>query len=313
LDFKEPEEASKARMKELCDHYKKMTLVDREEREKRRRASKKMMKPWSSMLDPAHSSKFASLTSPKSQVDTKLDPSAVSSEASSEVEPFPEDLYTTPVEIDTVTTIEQRLAYPSVQPTNVKDLWPRPFPLTAKRLRRCGKCDHMLCRAEYNPSSVRYKIQQIARLTVPQVKIRELPLPKPQEEYTFVLSITNPTSSVMKVSFEPEVSVDLPESRGGNLLKVMVPVGEFPISACDDVDVLDVSEDRSSLDPDQAKFLSGRGVGEIYLNFTTPPVQLDDDNQVMFTLNYSWSAADKSSEAKLLKAAVCVDLGKFLK
>jgi hypothetical protein len=32
-----------------------------------------------------------------------------------------------------------------------------------------------------------------------------------------------------------------------------VPVGEFPISACDDVDVLDVSEDRSSLDPDQAK------------------------------------------------------------
>ena len=37
-------------MKVLLEHYKKMTVADREERERKRRAAKKMTKPWSSIL-----------------------------------------------------------------------------------------------------------------------------------------------------------------------------------------------------------------------------------------------------------------------
>nr|WAW84817.1 dynactin 4 [Halisarca dujardinii] len=305
LDFKEPDESSKTRMEELVAHYKKMTLVDREEREKKRRAAKKMMKSWSSLLDPSPGSKLGSLASPGSSSEVKLDANAVSTVASSEVDSLPEHLYSSSLDINQVTTIEQRLAHPARQPESAKDLWPRPFPWTAKRLRRCGKCDHMICRAEYNPSSVRYKIQQIARSTVPQVKIKGLPEPKPDKAYTFVLSLVNPTSSVMTVSFEPV------KEEGESALEATIPTGEFHISASDDVDVLDIAEDKSNLEPEQAKFLLGRGVGEIYLQFTTPAVHQGSENKVLFVMSYSWSVTERSSDSKMMKVTVCVDLGDF--
>jgi len=60
--------------------------------------------------------------------------------------------------------------------TTLSVLRPQPVLILGKRLRRCKVkveldysvsltvqgCDHILCKSEYNPSSVRFKIQQVA-------------------------------------------------------------------------------------------------------------------------------------------------------
>ena len=50
LDFKEPVNENKKRVQELIDHYKQMALADRVERDKKRKAYKRLTKPYSPLL-----------------------------------------------------------------------------------------------------------------------------------------------------------------------------------------------------------------------------------------------------------------------
>ncbi|RXG72012.1 Dynactin subunit 4 [Armadillidium vulgare] len=54
---------------------------------------------------------------------------------------------------------EQRLAVPDRQPEQTKDLYPLHKHLLVKKSHRCRQCEHNLSKPEYNPSSIKFKIQ----------------------------------------------------------------------------------------------------------------------------------------------------------
>lgn len=69
-----------------------------------------------------------------------------------------------------VTTIKQRLAQPANQPETVKHLYPQHKNLSIKRSLRCRHCEHNVIKPEYNPSSIKYRIQLFASYHVPEVR-----------------------------------------------------------------------------------------------------------------------------------------------
>ncbi len=82
-----------------------------------------------------------------------------------------------------------------IQPESNKEVYPRHKYLMIKRSQRCRKCEHNLSKPEYNPTSIKFKIQLAAFYHIPEVKIFKLanaPL-VPGAEYNFVLKLVNPT------------------------------------------------------------------------------------------------------------------------
>ena len=77
------------------------------------------------------------------------------------------------------------------------------------RSQRCRQCEHNLSKPEYNPTSIKFKIQLAAFYHVPEVIIFQLsrePL-RPGQDTTFVLKVTNPSghpTSFQLLSLEDE-------------------------------------------------------------------------------------------------------------
>lgn len=82
--------------------------------------------------------------------------------ATEDVEQLPDSIFTTPVKLDDITTLKQRLALPDQQPTTVDKLFPIHKQLLVKRSMRCRSCEHNVSKPEYNPSSIKFKIQLFA-------------------------------------------------------------------------------------------------------------------------------------------------------
>lgn len=82
--------------------------------------------------------------------------------ASEEVEELPEELLLNPVKLDEITTLKQRLASPDQQPVTVDKLFPGHKQLLVKRSMRCRSCEHNVSKPEYNPASIKFKIQLFA-------------------------------------------------------------------------------------------------------------------------------------------------------
>jgi hypothetical protein len=59
----------------------------------------------------------------------------------------------------TVTTLEQRYKNPGLQPVLMKDLYPTRKHLYTKRCLRCIDCARNVCKPEYHPLSIKFKVQ----------------------------------------------------------------------------------------------------------------------------------------------------------
>lgn len=82
--------------------------------------------------------------------------------ASEDVEQLPEELLSKPIKLDEITTLKQRLASPDQQPSTVDKLFPFHKQLLVKKSMRCRSCEHNVSKPEYNPSSIKFKIQLFA-------------------------------------------------------------------------------------------------------------------------------------------------------
>jgi dynactin 4 len=142
----------------------------------------------------------------KSSPKPKPKPSSISpSAATSDVEELPDEIFTQEVNLKAVTTIKQRLAQPSNQPETVKHLYPQHKNLSIKRSLRCRHCEHNVIKPEYNPSSIKYRIQLFASYHVPEIRfVRADPMTAGSGGFV-TLKIINPTINDMTITI-----MDLP-------------------------------------------------------------------------------------------------------
>lgn len=93
------------------------------------------------------------------------------SEATRAENDLPEDIFTKEISLKKFTTIEQRLAQPLGQPYTVNNLFPQHSSLSIKRSLRCRQCEHNIIKPEFNPISIKYRIQLFASYHIPEVRV----------------------------------------------------------------------------------------------------------------------------------------------
>ncbi|XP_061711546.1 dynactin subunit 4 [Cydia pomonella] len=133
--------------------------------------------------------------------------------ASEEVDELPEDAFTKEVNLNQITSMPQRLAAPEWQPTQVSRLHPIAKLLSVKRSQRCRACDHNLTKPEYNPGSIKFKIELLAYYHVPEVKIISCEMVRPGGKSTLLLKLANPTPHEMTLKLLQPSEVPIEEEK----------------------------------------------------------------------------------------------------
>lgn len=113
-----------------------------------------------------------------------------------------------------VTNIHQRHLAPQIQPRYTSNLEPRPKSLVVKRSMRCRVCEHNLCKADFSPSSIKFRINLNALYHVPELRFIIIP-PTINKGSTFdlkqTMSKTNLTlgrrtsSTLVSMKYEPVI------------------------------------------------------------------------------------------------------------
>ncbi|XP_060524280.1 dynactin subunit 4 [Cylas formicarius] len=119
--------------------------------------------------------------------------------AKTEVEDLPDNIFTKPVNLLEVTTIEQRLLQPESQPETIDKLFPIHKQLSIKQSLRCRRCDHNVSKPEFNPNSVKFRIQLFAFYHIPEIRIVTIEPLRAGITSELILKFTNPTQYQIRI------------------------------------------------------------------------------------------------------------------
>lgn len=129
-----------------------------------------------------------------------------------------------------ISGIEQRLAQVEIQPVRVANFRPISKSLSVKRSLRCKDCERNLCRSEYSPVSIRFKIQSAAYYHVPELRLRSDVYPikmKLNEKSIIEFCAQNQTLSQVKLKFDKLLKED-------NDCELVLPPPELNLGPKDD-------------------------------------------------------------------------------
>lgn len=145
----------------------------------------------------------------------KKNPTISASVASDDIDELPTEIFTQPINLKTITTLKQRLQNPSLQPASVNHLYPQHKSISIKRSLRCKQCQHNVLKPEFNPPSIKYRIQLYASAHMPDVRLIKCPQLTlgSNETFTIQLRLTNPTLHDMTITI-----MDLPTSEEEDLI-----------------------------------------------------------------------------------------------
>ncbi|XP_032384556.1 dynactin subunit 4 [Etheostoma spectabile] len=190
--WQEPENPHTQRINKLIEYYQQLAHREKQERDRKKLARRRQCMPLAFSQHTIHvvekyglgtrlqrqrpgapisSLSGLSLKEGEDQKEITIEPA----QALDEVEPLPEDCYTRPISLPEVTTLRQRLLQPDFQPAVASQLHPRHKHLLMKRSLRCRKCEHNLSKPEFNPTSIKFKIQLVAVSYIPEVRIMSIP------------------------------------------------------------------------------------------------------------------------------------------
>ncbi|XP_072120731.1 dynactin subunit 4 [Mobula birostris] len=211
--WQEPENLHAQRINKLLEYYHQLAQKEKIERDRKKLVRRRNYMPLAfsdkyglgTRLQrqragaPLISLSGSTLKDGEDHKDVKIEPA----QALEEVEPLPEDYYTRPINLPEVTTLHQRLMQPDFQPISASQLHPKHKHLLIKRSLRCRKCEHNLSKPEFNPTSIKFKIQLVAVNYVPEVRILTIPNLRYMKESQVLLTLTNPVENLTHVTLLP--------------------------------------------------------------------------------------------------------------
>lgn len=194
------------RINAIQDYYKSLALQEKQEKMERERKKFALRGKYITLTDKigltaAMARGIAGLSDGNSLSSTQ--PCFLPSQASAEINDLPDDIFTSEVNLKYVTNMAERLAQPEWQPTAVERLYPSPKQLLIKRSQRCRSCDHNLTKPEYNPGSIKFKIELLAYYHVPEIRIISCEPLHPGKLSQLLVKLVNPTGHEMVINFLP--------------------------------------------------------------------------------------------------------------
>uniref|UniRef100_A0A671U419 Dynactin subunit 4 n=1 Tax=Sparus aurata TaxID=8175 RepID=A0A671U419_SPAAU len=277
--WQEPENPHTQRINKLIEYYQQLAHREKQERDRKKLARRRQCMPlaFSNVTIPSSLTFLnANLKEGEDQKEISIEPA----QALDEVEPLPEDCYTRPISLPEVTTLRQRLLQPDFQPAGASQLHPRHKHLLMKRSLRCRKCEHNLSKPEFNPTSIKFKIQLVAVSYIPEVRIMSIPNLRYMKESQVLLTLTNPVENITHVTLSACEEEDPDDIN--STAKVLVPTKELVLAGKDaaaEYDELAEPQDFQD-DPDVVAFRKSNKIGF----FIKVIPQKEEDADVMVSL-----------------------------
>lgn len=331
-------------LQSLLENYRSLAQREKMDREKKRSSYRKssylsLSEKYSlpSMICRKSLTPFSSLTS---KGDNGLTAEMLACEALEETDVLPDNIFTEEVVLSSVTTMDQRMASPEWQPEKTNSLYPLHKHILVKRSLRCRYCEHNLSKPEYNPSSIKFKIQLGAFYHVPEVRmVRQVEL-KSEKETNVQISLCNPTPHDMTLAllpFVPEAYVMKHQKAeepadGGSLntsslvrvveiplenedlnptAEVALPQGQLVLAARDDTAEYD-DHDANSNYKDDPQVVAWRRANKVGMNLVVTPKKDTKRASVGFVLRYDYTntvATATESRTVTLNIPVILDVG----
>lgn len=168
----EAEYSHATRFAQLMEHHQSVVLQEKQEKQElwRRKTPKPKFPSLTERVNVSMVRRQLGWTDKTTQPKVKV-AEIRPAEATTAINDLPEEMFTTEVVLKKVTTIAQRLAQPSGQPHTVNHLFPQHKSLSIKRSLRCRQCEHNIIKPEFNPTSIKYRIQLFASYHVPEVRV----------------------------------------------------------------------------------------------------------------------------------------------
>uniref|UniRef100_A0A8C6MJA1 Dynactin subunit 4 n=1 Tax=Nothobranchius furzeri TaxID=105023 RepID=A0A8C6MJA1_NOTFU len=285
------------RISKLIDYYQQLAHREKQERDRKKVARRRQCMPLAfSVLRSLTNSRFTrlcsfwcvcvcffpSLKEGEDQKEISIEPA----QALDEVELLPEDCYTRPVTLPEVTTLRQRLLQPDFQPAGAPQLHPKHKHLLMKRSLRCRKCEHNLSKPEFNPTSIKFKIQLVAVNYIPEVRIMSIPKLRYMKESQVLLTVTNPVENITHLTLAPCEEGDPDDIN--STAKVLLPSKELVLAGKDAAAEYDELAEPLDFqdDPDVVAFRKSNKIG-LFIK-VIPQDEKDADVTVSFKIRHDF-------------------------
>ena len=204
------ENLSSERISALLEHYRSIAQREKIEKESRRFLGRKLS--YLQLSDKyglttvvarkrAGLPPLSSMSGGREDVGRQVDVAPAEPVDLDEENDFPEDLMTEPLDLFNITSMSQRLAQLEFQPEKITELFPKHKHLMIKRSQRCRRCEHNLSKPEYNPTSIKFKIQLAAYYHVPDIIIYTCGELAPNKPVQLVIKVTNPSNTGTVLEF----------------------------------------------------------------------------------------------------------------
>ncbi|XP_017777117.1 PREDICTED: dynactin subunit 4 [Nicrophorus vespilloides] len=196
------------RLNAIMNHYKKLVLKEKQQQMDK---DKKQRKYTTSLAERTGVTAsilrkrlgMTELKNPLLEADD-LKPAVASKEIVDSIE----HLLTTPIKLNDITTIDQRLKLPDWQPTAVDKLYPVHKQLSVKRSLRCRSCEHNVSKPEYSPNSIKFKIQLFAYYHIPEIRIVTVEPLRIGKQCELLIKLINPTQHQTTITILPLEHLD---------------------------------------------------------------------------------------------------------
>lgn len=325
----EPENPKAKRIAEVMDYYRQLASREKAERERkkytRRRTYLHMQEKF--MTPTGSRRRSAALMSTLSSLGLKEGDQAIDAkinliEPLSEVDPLDPKIFTQPLQLEKVATIVQRLQQPEQNGQRVNDLHPRHKHLLIKRSQRCRNCEHNLSKPEFNPSSIKFKIQLVAIHHVPDVRIFLVPKLHFEKESIVTLLLVNPVEKPTNIRLEA-LSPGQPDDAGDERFataKLVVPEEDISLSARDIAAEFDDTNVESQ-DSENLEYIQFRKGHKLGLLVKVTPLAAVGDVVIHMKVHYSYknvtpslrapSDSGKEPELKWLQHDMIINIGEL--
>ncbi|KZC03974.1 PREDICTED: dynactin subunit 4 [Dufourea novaeangliae] len=187
-----------SRISALIDYHRILASIEKQQCEKKFRAKRPYMHAMFTITSAMVRKRIGhpSETPAKNQSSDQPPPSV----ASEDVDELPAEIFTDPVDITKITTLEQRLQHLDVQAEKVNELRPQHREYLVRRSQRCRVCEHSVSKPDLCPQSIKFKIQLAAFYHVPEVRIVTCEPLRPGKASELLLKFCNPTRHQTQVT-----------------------------------------------------------------------------------------------------------------
>ncbi|KAL8573181.1 hypothetical protein ACOMHN_036166 [Nucella lapillus] len=229
-------------------------------------------------------------------------------------DPLPASIYTEPVQLDKMTYLTHRLNTPEFQPPSANDLRPVHKHLLVRRSLRCRECEHNLSKPDFNPLSIKFKIQLIALNHIPELRIMAPATFSVNKETVVTFTLSNPSVFNTVVKLLPiEGDTDLDYMTA----KIDLPKFDLVLAHHDDTAVYDDGSKAQQEFKDDPRVIVFRRANKIGFAAKVTPFSKTGDVKISFLMKHEYrntAAAiqndDKEPKVEWLDHRLYVNLGR---